>query len=53
MEQTIGRGLRLMWRDGEYTDRKRENRERINAGQEPGSLRDVLSIVEHPAFQAL
>ncbi|MBA4260926.1 MAG: restriction endonuclease subunit R, partial [Comamonadaceae bacterium] len=51
LEQTIGRGLRLMWRDAEYTDLKRENRERINAGQEPGSLIDVLSIVEHPAFQ--
>ncbi len=52
LEQTIGRGLRLMWRDDEYTDLKRENRERINTGQEPGSLLDVLSIVEHPAFQS-
>jgi len=52
LEQTIGRGLRLMWRDDEYADLKRENRERINAGQEPGSLIDVLSIVEHPAFQS-
>ena len=52
LEQTIGRGLRLMWRDPEYADIKRENRERINAGQEPGSLLDVLSIVEHPAFQS-
>ena len=52
LEQTIGRGLRLMWRDDEYADLKRENRERINAGQEPGSLLDVLSIVEHPAFQS-
>ena len=52
LEQTIGRGLRLMWRDAEYTDLKRENRERINAGKEPGSLIDVLSIVEHPAFQS-
>ncbi|MDO8440665.1 MAG: hypothetical protein Q7S97_05595, partial [Polaromonas sp.] len=52
LEQTIGRGLRLMWRDDEYTDLKRENRERINAGQEPDSLLDVLSIVEHPAFQS-
>lgn len=52
LEQTIGRGLRLMWRDDEYTDLKRENRERINGGQEPGSLLDVLSIVEHPAFQS-
>ena len=52
LEQTIGRGLRLMWRDAEYTDLKRENRERINAGQEPANLIDVLSIVEHPAFQS-
>ncbi len=52
LEQTIGRGLRLMWRDAEYADIKRENRERITAGQEPGSLLDVLSIVEHPAFQS-
>lgn len=52
LEQTIGRGLRLMWRDPEYNDIKRENRERINAGHEPGSLLDVLSIVEHPAFQS-
>ena len=52
LEQTIGRGLRLMWREAEYADLKRENRERIAAGQEPGSLLDVLSIVEHPAFQS-
>lgn len=52
LEQIIGRGLRLMWRDAEYTDAKRENRERINDGQEPNSLLDVLSIVEHPAFQS-
>lgn len=51
LEQTIGRGLRLMWRDPELIDIKRENRERINAGEEPGSLIDILSIVEHPAFQ--
>lgn len=51
LEQTIGRGLRLMWRDPEFADLKRENRERINQGEEPGSLVDILSIVEHPAFQ--
>ncbi|MHB1271757.1 MAG: DEAD/DEAH box helicase family protein [Rhodanobacter sp.] len=51
LEQTIGRGLRLMWRDPEYADIKRENREQINRGEEPGSLIDILSIVEHPAFQ--
>ena len=52
LEQTIGRGLRLMWRDLEYIDIKKENRERINRGEEPGSLIDILSIVEHPAFQS-
>ncbi|NCT67405.1 MAG: DEAD/DEAH box helicase family protein [Rhodanobacteraceae bacterium] len=53
LEQTIGRGLRLMWRDaGPIQDIKRENRERINRGEEPGSLIDILSIVEHPAFQS-
>jgi type III restriction enzyme len=52
LEQTIGRGLRLMWRDAEYNDIKRENRELIEGGKEPGSLLDVLSIVEHPAFQS-
>lgn len=52
LEQTIGRGLRLMWRDPEYDDIKRDNRERLKNGQEPGSLIDVLSIVEHPAFQS-
>src|SRR5690606_29729615 len=52
LEQTIGRGLRLMWRDPEYLDIKRENREQINRGEEPGSLIDILSIVEHPAFQS-
>jgi type III restriction enzyme len=53
LEQTIGRGLRLMWRDaGPVQDIKRENRERINHGEEPDSLIDILSIVEHPAFQS-
>lgn len=52
LEQTIGRGLRLMWREPDYADIKRESRESINRGEEPGSLLDILSIVEHPAFQS-
>lgn len=52
LEQTIGRGLRLMWREPEYADSKRENRERINHGEAPESLIDILSIVEHPAYQS-
>jgi len=51
LEQTIGRGLRQMWREPEFADIKQENRRRINAGEAPGSLIDILSIVEHPAFQ--
>ena len=51
LEQTIGRGLRLMWRDPEYAEIKLENRALLKAGQEPSSLIDVLTIIEHPAFQ--
>ena len=50
LEQTVGRGLRLMWRGNEFDDQKEENRALIKAGQEPKSLIDVLSIVEHPKF---
>ena len=50
LEQTVGRGLRLMWRGNEFDDQKTENRDLIKAGQEPKSLIDVLSIVEHPKF---
>lgn len=50
LEQTIGRGLRLMWRGDDYEDIKRENRALIRQGKTPGSMIDILSIVEHPAF---
>lgn len=52
LEQTIGRGLRLMWREAEYAELKRENRELLAAKQPPNNLIDVLTIVEHPAFQS-
>ncbi|WBU27744.1 DEAD/DEAH box helicase family protein [Rhodopseudomonas palustris] len=52
LEQTIGRGLRLMWRGNEYDDIKRDNRQSIKAGQTPANMIDILSIVEHPAFQS-
>jgi len=52
LEQTIGRGLRLMWRGGDpaLEDEKTENRRLIKEGKSPKSMIDVLSIVEHPAF---
>lgn len=53
LEQTIGRGLRQMWREPEFADIKRENRKRIlDEHRSPGNYIDILSIVEHPAFFA-
>lgn len=52
LEQTIGRGLRLMWRGDEaIDDLKRETRTRIRSKLEPTNFFDVLFIVEHPAFE--
>lgn len=51
LEQTIGRGLRLMFREREFEDEKRENRQRVLKDKlSPSSYLDVLSIIEHPAF---
>lgn len=51
LEQTIGRGLRLMWREPEYEDAKRETREKLLIKkEEPNNYMDILSIIEHPAF---
>lgn len=51
LEQIIGRGLRLMWREPEYQDVKNENRVRLLQKKlEPSNYLDILSIVEHPAF---
>lgn len=51
LEQTIGRGLRLMWRGRVYEDIKAESRNKIlNEHREPDNYLDLLSIVEHPKF---
>ena len=51
LEQTIGRGLRLMWREPEYEDSKRETREKLLIKkEEPNNYMDILSIIEHPNF---
>ena len=51
LEQTIGRGLRLMYRGVEFQDEKNENRKRVLKDKlSPSSYLDVLSIIEHPAF---
>ncbi|MDD5503778.1 MAG: DEAD/DEAH box helicase family protein [Candidatus Omnitrophica bacterium] len=51
LEQVIGRGLRLMWREPEYQESKDENRTALlQKKQEPKNCMDILSIIEHPAF---
>lgn len=52
LEQTIGRGLRLMWRGDDTIDElKHDTRDRIASGLEPNNFFDVLFVVEHPAFE--
>ncbi|MEC1788616.1 DEAD/DEAH box helicase family protein [Schinkia azotoformans] len=51
LEQIIGRGLRLMWREPEFLEMKEENRIRLlEKKEQPTNYLDILSIVEHPAF---
>lgn len=52
VEQLIGRGLRLMWREPEFQEQKESDRKLIldEHKKTPGSYIDTLSIVEHPAF---
>lgn len=51
LEQTIGRGLRLMWREKEFREQKDEARNAIlRERREPDNYLDILSIIEHPAF---
>ncbi len=51
LEQTIGRGLRLMWRgDPAIDELKAQTRERIAAHRAPENYFDVLFVIEHPRF---
>lgn len=51
LEQVIGRGLRLMWREKDYQEIKAENRYKMLVEkQSPSNYLDILSIIEHPAF---
>ena len=51
LEQLVGRGLRLMWREPEYASTKLEDRKRVLVlHKEPKTYIDMLSIIEHPAF---
>lgn len=51
LEQIIGRGLRLMWRESDYQSIKEEDRKRVlQLHTQPKTYIDMLSIIEHPAF---
>ncbi|MCL2335457.1 MAG: DEAD/DEAH box helicase family protein [Endomicrobia bacterium] len=52
LEQVLGRGLRLMWREPEYYDIKAENRKNLyQLKTAPPSLYEILYVIEHPAFE--
>ena len=51
LEQTIGRGLRLMWTDNDiFNEARKENIKLIKKKETPSSFIDVLNIIEHPKF---
>ncbi len=53
-EQTVGRGLRLMWRGEPAIDELRqENLRRFAQRNAPTNYYDVLFVVEHPRFEKL
>ena len=52
LEQVIGRGLRLMWRERDYEEVKHENRIKMLVEKKsPSNYLDILSIIEHPAYK--
>ncbi len=51
LEQIIGRGLRLMWREPDYQSIKEDDRKRVlQLHTQPKTYIDMLSIIEHPSF---
>lgn len=53
LEQTMGRGLRLMWREPQYQEVKNIARQQVLVEKkEPSAVLDFLYIIEHPEFQA-
>lgn len=50
LEQIVGRGLRLMFREPEYRSTKAEIRRALLDKENPGAYYDILFIIEHPKF---
>jgi type III restriction enzyme len=51
LEQTLGRGLRLMWREEEFKEVKEIARHKVLVEKSnPDAVLDFLYIIEHPEF---
>ena len=50
LEQIVGRGLRLMFREPEYRSTKTEIRKALFDKENPKAYYDILFIIEHPKF---
>ena len=51
LEQTLGRGLRLMWREEEFKEVKDNARHQVLFEKtNPDAVLDFLYVIEHPAF---
>lgn len=51
LEQTVGRGLRLMWREKDFEELKHENYELVlKKKKNPNNYLDILTIIEHPKY---
>lgn len=50
LEQIVGRGLRLMFREPEYQETKLEIKEALLRNENPNAYYDILFIIEHPRF---
>jgi type III restriction enzyme len=50
-EQTIGRGLRLMFREQEFEEAKAEVFDQLKNNENPSNSFDQLFVVEHPTFR--
>lgn len=52
LEQVLGRGLRLMFREPEFQESKADNRHNLyDLKKDPVNYYDTLFVVEHPAFE--
>ena len=52
-EQVLGRGIRLMFTEGEYQEQKMLNMEKLKKNEQLINSYDFLFVVEHPQFNQI